>query len=152
VPELTDGGQRPWSARLFYAYADVLLDDGREEEAREWFGRAAALDTDEDTDAAERYEDLDNVFIDDLAEPESGEETDTDSGPEHAAGQQLEPGDEQEDADPGDAQEDADPGDEHPGDRDAAASRDEDAKQDDGDGRDDGDEHEDGADQDDGEE
>jgi tetratricopeptide (TPR) repeat protein len=73
VPELTDGGQRPWSARLFYAYADALIDEGRGDEAREWFGRAAALDTDEDTDAAERYEDLDNVFIDDLAEPESGE-------------------------------------------------------------------------------
>ena len=70
VPELTDGRPRPWSARLFYAYADALLDDDREDEAREWFGRAAALDPEEDTDAAERYEDLDSVMIDDLAEPE----------------------------------------------------------------------------------
>jgi tetratricopeptide (TPR) repeat protein len=70
VPELTDGRQRPWSARLFYAYADALLDDGRDDEAREWFGRAAALDAEEDTDAAERYEDLDSLVIDDLAEPE----------------------------------------------------------------------------------
>ena len=70
VPELTDGRRRPWSARLFYAYADALLDDGREYEAREWFGRAAALDSEEETDAGERYEDLDTVVVDDLAEPE----------------------------------------------------------------------------------
>lgn len=68
VPELTDGRPRPWSARLFYAYADALLDDGREDEARDWFGRAAALDPEEDTDAGERYEDLDSVVIDDMAE------------------------------------------------------------------------------------
>ena len=74
VPELTDGRLRPWSARLFYAYADALLDDGRVDEAREWFGRAAAVDTEGDTDAAERYEDLDSVVIDDLAEPEPGRE------------------------------------------------------------------------------
>ncbi len=68
VPELTDGRLRPWSARLFYAYADALLEAGRTEEAREWFGRAAEADRDEQTDAAERYEDLDDVVIDDLEE------------------------------------------------------------------------------------
>ena len=80
VPELTDGRRRPSSARLFYAYADALLDDGREDEAREWFGRAAALDPEEETDAGERYEDLDPVVIDDLAEldddPEPGDAED----------------------------------------------------------------------------
>jgi len=74
VPELTDGHRRPWSARLFYAYADALLDDGREDEAREWFGRAAALDPEGETDAGERYEELDSVVIDDLAEPDAGED------------------------------------------------------------------------------
>ncbi len=69
VPELTDGRRRPWSARLFYAYADALLDAGRAEEARDWFGRAAAADTAEETDAAERFESLDSVVIEDLAEP-----------------------------------------------------------------------------------
>ena len=68
VPELTDGRLRPWSARLFYAYADALLDAGRTEEARDWFGRAAHADQDEQTDAAERYDDLDDVVIDDLAD------------------------------------------------------------------------------------
>ncbi len=70
VPELTDGRLRPWSVRLFYAYGDALLDAGREDEAREWFGRAAAADTEGETDAAERYESLDNVVIEDLAEPD----------------------------------------------------------------------------------
>lgn len=66
VPELTDGRLRPWSARLFYAYADALLEAGRTEEAREWFGRAAEADREDQTDAAERYDDLDDVVIDDL--------------------------------------------------------------------------------------
>ena len=75
VPELTDGLRHLWSARLFYAYADALYDAGRMDEAREWFGRAAAADQDEDTDAAERYEIMDSVVIEDLAddEPEPAE-------------------------------------------------------------------------------
>jgi tetratricopeptide (TPR) repeat protein len=67
VPELTDGRLRPWSARLFYAYADALLDADRTEEARDWFGRAAAADTDGETDAAERFEDMDTAVLEDLA-------------------------------------------------------------------------------------
>jgi tetratricopeptide (TPR) repeat protein len=69
VPELTDGRLRRWSAGLFYAYADALLDAGRGEEARDWFGRAAAADRDGETDAAERFEDLDTAVFDDLADP-----------------------------------------------------------------------------------
>jgi tetratricopeptide (TPR) repeat protein len=66
VPELTDGRIRPELARLYYAYADALMAAGREAEAHEWFGRAARADVDEETDAAERYEDLDDVRFDDL--------------------------------------------------------------------------------------
>jgi tetratricopeptide (TPR) repeat protein len=73
VPELTDGRLRPWSARLFYAYADALLEAGRAEEARDWFGRAAAADTGEETDAAERYEDLDTAVFEDLAATGDGD-------------------------------------------------------------------------------
>jgi tetratricopeptide (TPR) repeat protein len=69
VPELTDGRLRPWSARLFYAYADALLEAGRVEEARDWFGRAAAADTEEQTDALERFEDLDTAVFEDLEAP-----------------------------------------------------------------------------------
>ncbi len=78
VPELSDGRTYPWSARLFYAYADTLLEAGRRDEARDWFARAAAADADEETDAAERFEDLDDVIIEDLgeedADPEEEEE------------------------------------------------------------------------------
>jgi tetratricopeptide (TPR) repeat protein len=66
IPELTDGHHRPGSARLFYAYADALIDAGREDEARYWFGRAAAADTSGETDAAERVEDMDMLVLDDL--------------------------------------------------------------------------------------
>lgn len=52
---------RPWAARLWYAYADALLEAGREDEAREWFGRAAVADADGETDAAERMDELDGV-------------------------------------------------------------------------------------------
>jgi tetratricopeptide (TPR) repeat protein len=81
VPELTDGVPRPWSARLFYAYADALYDVGRREEARDWFGRAAALDPDEETDAGERYELLDSTIIEDLAEEPDQEAEEPDQEP-----------------------------------------------------------------------
>jgi tetratricopeptide (TPR) repeat protein len=69
LPELRERRLRPWSARLFYAYADALLDAGRTEQAREWFARAAAADPDEMTDAAERFDALDDdIVIDDLAD------------------------------------------------------------------------------------
>ena len=66
IPELTDGRHRPASARLFYAYADALIDASREDEARYWFGRAAAADTVGETDAAERVDDMDMLVLDDL--------------------------------------------------------------------------------------
>jgi tetratricopeptide (TPR) repeat protein len=68
VPELTDKRGRAGRARLFYAYADALLDAGREEEARDWFGKAAAADAAGETDAAERLDELDEVLIEDLDE------------------------------------------------------------------------------------
>jgi tetratricopeptide (TPR) repeat protein len=84
LPEVTDGRVRPGSARLFYAYADALLDAGREDEAREWFRKAAIADADDETDAAERFEELDQVMIDDLEEPdESGQEASDLDGSTH---------------------------------------------------------------------
>lgn len=44
---------RTGSSRLWYAYADVLTELGRDEEARTWFAAVAGLDENE-TDAAER--------------------------------------------------------------------------------------------------
>jgi hypothetical protein len=87
VPELKERRMRPWSARLFYAYADALLDAGRTEQAREWFARAAAADRDEETDAAERFDELDDVVIDDLAAEDDEDEVDPggdDEDPEDA--------------------------------------------------------------------
>ena len=68
LPEIIEGRIRAGSARLFYAYADALLEAGRDDEAREWFRKAAIADADGETDAAERFEELDQVLIDDLEE------------------------------------------------------------------------------------
>jgi tetratricopeptide (TPR) repeat protein len=66
VPELTSGRLRPWSGRLFYAYADALLAAGRADEARDAFARAAEADTEGETDAADRLDELDGIEWDDL--------------------------------------------------------------------------------------
>jgi tetratricopeptide (TPR) repeat protein len=66
VPELTRGRLRPWSARLFYAYADALLAAGRTDEARDAFARAVQADPDGETDAADRLDQLDGIEFDDL--------------------------------------------------------------------------------------
>ncbi|MFI6519481.1 hypothetical protein ACIBF1_28265 [Spirillospora sp. NPDC050679] len=71
IPELRDRRLRPWSARLFYAYADALAEAGREEEASDWFARAAAADRDGETDAAERYAELEGLDIFDTEEEET---------------------------------------------------------------------------------
>jgi tetratricopeptide (TPR) repeat protein len=74
VPELTARRSRTGNARLLYAYADALLEAGREEEAREWFGRAAAADRQDETDAAERVEELDEILFEDLDDEDDPDE------------------------------------------------------------------------------
>ncbi len=74
VPELTRGRLRPWSARLFYAYADALLAAGRADEAREAFARAAEADTEDETDAADRLDELDGIEFDDLEDDDLEDE------------------------------------------------------------------------------
>lgn len=73
IPELRDRRLRPWSARLFYAYADALAEADRTEEAIEWFARASAADRDGETDAAERYAELEGLHILDTEEDEEEE-------------------------------------------------------------------------------
>jgi tetratricopeptide (TPR) repeat protein len=70
VPELTSGRLRPWSARIFYAYADALLAAGRADQARDWFSRAAEADTAGETDADDRLDELDGIEFEDLADDE----------------------------------------------------------------------------------
>jgi tetratricopeptide (TPR) repeat protein len=53
-PDLDPKRRDPWSARLFYAYADNLEAAGRADDAIRWFLNAAQADDDEETDAAER--------------------------------------------------------------------------------------------------
>jgi hypothetical protein len=50
----------PWTARLFYAYADNLAAAGRPEDAIQWFMNADAADENDETDAAERADELSN--------------------------------------------------------------------------------------------
>lgn len=56
--DLDPANLKPWSARLFYAYADNLLAAGRKDEAATWFVHAADADFDDETDAAERASEL----------------------------------------------------------------------------------------------
>lgn len=51
-------------ARVRYAYADLLLAGGDERAAGEWFRAAAALDPDQETDAADRVAALEGLVID----------------------------------------------------------------------------------------
>jgi len=76
VPELRDGRTHPWSARLFYAYAEALLAAGRKEEARQAFGKAIEADPEGETDAIERLDEVDGVSVSDLAGDEDDDEID----------------------------------------------------------------------------
>jgi tetratricopeptide (TPR) repeat protein len=111
VPELTSGRVRPWSARLFYAYADALLEAGREEEAREAFARAAAADTTGETDAADRLDELEGFELEDLTDDEDEDEDEGEGEGEDEADDEAgeDEGDEDEaDGDEEDAGEDED--------------------------------------------
>ena len=73
VPALKSRAQGEWLARLRYAYADALLEVGRVGEAREWFVRAAEVDPEGSTDAAERVSELDGITFDELEEVDEAE-------------------------------------------------------------------------------
>ncbi|MGW6885593.1 hypothetical protein ACWGEU_35755 [Streptomyces goshikiensis] len=78
-PELASSSVQPWTARLRYAYADALLAAGREDEAREWFGKTLEADKDGATDASDRLAELDGVeFVDAMHEDEADEVDDDD--------------------------------------------------------------------------
>ncbi|WP_211237530.1 MULTISPECIES: tetratricopeptide repeat protein [Actinoalloteichus] len=56
--DLDPARPQPWSARLFYAYADNLLAADRGEEALRWFINAAQADSEDETDADDRAVEL----------------------------------------------------------------------------------------------
>jgi hypothetical protein len=70
---------------LRYAYADALLADGQQADARHWFASAAKLDHDQQTDAQQRIDELDGFLID----YDEGDEDD--SQPSHEPGRDLLP-------------------------------------------------------------
>ncbi|MFJ2673506.1 hypothetical protein [Streptomyces sp. NPDC087525] len=79
-PELASNSVQPWTARLRYAYADALLSAGREDEAREWFGKTIEADKDGATDASDRLAELDGVeFVDAMGEDEDDPGTPVDA-------------------------------------------------------------------------
>lgn len=67
---LTSGARRPWTARLRYAYAEAKLALGDVDAARLWFSRAAEVDDELTTDAAERLEEFDGIAYTDLLDDE----------------------------------------------------------------------------------
>lgn len=68
-------GNKPWAARVWYAYADALLEVGRDKDARAWFAKAAVADQDGETDAVERVEELDGVRVEEFGLTDEGEDT-----------------------------------------------------------------------------
>lgn len=66
IPQLTSRTVQASTPRLWYAYADALLEAGRSEEAVMWFARAADADREGTTDADERLAELQGLRIVDL--------------------------------------------------------------------------------------
>ncbi|MEV4265920.1 hypothetical protein [Kribbella sp. NPDC049584] len=71
VPELTKRTRAEWLPRLRYAYADALEEAGRTDEALVWFHRAAGVDGDGLTGAAERAAQLEGLEFTDLDEDDT---------------------------------------------------------------------------------
>ncbi len=84
-PELASSAVHPWTARLRYAYADALLAVGREDEAREWFGKALEADQNGTTDASDRLAEMDGVEFLDALDPEAEDAEDEPETPEAEA-------------------------------------------------------------------
>ncbi|WP_238151720.1 hypothetical protein [Kribbella sindirgiensis] len=71
VPELTKRTRAEWLPRLRYAYADALAEAGRTDDALVWFHRAAGVDGDGVTGAAERAAELEGLEFTDLDEDDA---------------------------------------------------------------------------------
>jgi len=74
IPQLSSGAVQPYTARLWYAYADALLDAGRRDEAMTWFARAADVDVEGATEAGERLAELQGLQFVDLEEDDGRDE------------------------------------------------------------------------------
>jgi hypothetical protein len=86
VPELTKRTRADWLPRLRYAYADALAEVGRTEDALVWFHRAAGVDGDGATGAAERAAELEGLEFTDLdGDDEDDEDEYVDEGTDSEA-------------------------------------------------------------------
>ncbi|WP_205744849.1 hypothetical protein [Dermacoccus sp. 147Ba] len=74
LPALQKATTQPWAARLFYAYADALMDLGESDEAREWFVKAGEADRDGETDAGDRIDQIDGFELTDLTPDDEDEQ------------------------------------------------------------------------------
>ena len=72
--------------RLHYAYGDALVGVGRDDEAREWFLKAVEGDTEGETDAVERLEELDGFVVHLGDEDDKTDQGDEDGTAGEAAG------------------------------------------------------------------
>jgi tetratricopeptide (TPR) repeat protein len=68
--ELRSRSRESWVPRLRYAYAEALLADGQRSAALEWFERAAGIDAEGYTDAAERVAELEGLVVIDTVDPD----------------------------------------------------------------------------------
>ncbi|MGD9525944.1 MAG: hypothetical protein AB7V44_04060, partial [Pseudonocardia sp.] len=86
-PALDPARRDPWSARLFYAYADNLLAAGRDSDAVQWFVHAADADEEGLTDADERLAELTGEPLDAtlLEDADLADAAPTDDAPADAA-------------------------------------------------------------------
>ncbi len=89
--------QAPHAFRLYYAYAAMLQDTGHQDEAQEWFVRAADADVDDESDAAERAQALAGGDLyeaaagesDDAAESDGPDESSSSDKPDTGAGDTI---------------------------------------------------------------
>ena len=82
IPALTKASKQPWAARLFYAYADALLETGDESGAHEWFSKALGADAIGETDASDRLAELEGLTVEDLLEGEDLAEDEVSTSPD----------------------------------------------------------------------
>jgi tetratricopeptide (TPR) repeat protein len=78
VAALNSPKTEPWVARLRYAYAEGLLADGREDEAREWLSKAVAADETGETGAAERLLELEGIVVEEYDEDDEFDDDEDD--------------------------------------------------------------------------
>lgn len=84
-------GPKLAQARLRYAYAEFLLEDGHEQEARRWFEAAEKLDGEGVLDVTDRIAGIDGITLPDDFELDEDDETPAAGDPESASEPESEP-------------------------------------------------------------